>query len=402
MASTTEELDELFRVRHRVFMREKRSFPRGTDGRHLDRFDAYPTTANLIAVCEGRVLGGVRIVEPSGCGTPADDFFDFAPYLPEGAIVGSGSMLVMDEELRRVPPVTFAMLGMMYYRGLCKGLTHLTALAAPDAEKLFLGSGYRPVCARFFHEGGGLDVLPVTLDVAALDDRFSAFIDKHQLRHFLERFERQFHPKGEHILRRGEASNSAYVIVEGRVGVSVGGVRCSAVPPQAPPEPPKVPPPPHLTQSTPPVGFRYDGSFNVRTASYPPPPPFVDPEGDGPFSVRNPGLMTDRGRMSEPPAALPTPSAGASGPLSVREMGPGEVFGELALSTAQPRSADVVALTDVDLMVLERDAFPRQVSRSPEVALNLLTAIGNNLMSVADRFGEVSEMHVDKGPPALP
>jgi CRP-like cAMP-binding protein len=78
------------------------------------------------------------------------------------------------------------------------------------------------------------------------------------------------------------------------------------------------------------------------------------------------------------------------GPISVREMGPGEVFGELALITAQPRSADVVALTDVDLMVLEREAFYRQVSQNPEVALNLLSVIGNRLMSVTDRLGEVS------------
>src|SRR5271156_364160 len=125
IAATTAELDELFQVRHRIFAREERPLAQVADG---------------------------RFVDPSRCGAPADDVFDFGPYLPAGAIVGSGSMLVMEEEYRRVPRVTFAMLGMMYYWALCKGLTHIAGVAAPEAEKLFLGSGYKPVCARFYHE----------------------------------------------------------------------------------------------------------------------------------------------------------------------------------------------------------------------------------------------------------
>jgi N-acyl-L-homoserine lactone synthetase len=304
MASTAEELDELFQVRHRVFVREKRYFLPVADGRLLDRYDAFPTTANIVALHEGHVVGGVRIVEPSGCGTPADAFFDFDPHLPLGASVGSGSMLVMEEQFRKVPRVTFAMLGMMYYWALCKGLTHITGVAAPDAEPLFLGSGYRPVRPRFFHEATQLWALPVILDIVELNDRFSAFVDRHQFQHFLRSFERQFHQAGEPIILRGEEGTCAYVIIEGRVSVSVGGDR-------------------------------------------------------------------------------QTPATG----IAVREMGPGEVFGELALITSRPRSADVTALTDVDLMVLERAAFYRQIAENPEVALNLLGMLGNRLMSLTDRLG---------------
>jgi hypothetical protein len=297
VAATTEELDELFQVRHRVFVREKRYFSPFSDERLLDRFDTFPTTANIVALHLGHVVGGVRIVEPSERGVPADELFDFRPYLPEGAIAGSGSILVMEEEFRRVPRVTFAMLGMMYYWALCKGLTHITGLAAPEAVNLFLGSGYKPVAPTVVHVPSQLPALPVVLAIAELNDRFSAFVDKHHFRHFLHSFERQFHQKGEQIIRAGEAGTCAYVIVEGRAGASAGNS------------------------------------------------------------------------------------------LPLREMGPGEVFGELALVTARPRSADVVALTDIDLMVLERDAFYRQVSQDPAVALNLLSVLGNRLMSATDRLG---------------
>ncbi len=71
-------------------------------------------------------------------------------------------------------------------------------------------------------------------------------------------------------------------------------------------------------------------------------------------------------------------------------MGPGEVFGELSLITSNPRSANVVALTDVDLMVLEREAFHKQVAENPQVALNLLAVLGKRLTTVTDRLQETT------------
>ncbi len=105
-ATTAAELDERFVVRHRVFAEELGAFPVTNDGRLHDRFDAFPTTTNIVASVDGRVVGGVRIVEPSPVGTAADELFDFGPYLPgQAARVGSGSMLVMLPELRKTQRV---------------------------------------------------------------------------------------------------------------------------------------------------------------------------------------------------------------------------------------------------------------------------------------------------------
>jgi CRP-like cAMP-binding protein len=326
LATTPGEIDELFQVRHRVFVTEKSYFQPASDGRMLDRFDAFATTGNLVAVSDGRVVGGVRIVEPSSVGAPVDAFFDFRPYLPEGARAGSGSMLVMDPVYRRVPRVTFAMLGMMYYWALCKGLTHITGAVATEVEDLFLGSGYERIAERFFHEKSGNWMVPVMLRIDKLNDRFAAFVDKHNIRHFLQSFERQFHQKGEPIITFGETGSAAYVIVEGKVAVTV-----------------------------------------PSRASRPP-----QPTGDA------------------APASDTAPRS-SRGPIPVREMGPGEVFGELSLITEHPRSANIVALTDVDLMVLEREAFHKQVAAKPEVALSLMTMIGNRMLTITDRLQAAAE-----------
>lgn len=387
LATSPTDFDQLFKVRHRVFIEKQGFYPPTSDGRLVDRFDAFPTTANIVAVAEGRVVGGVRIVEPSPVGMPADHYFDFRPYLPKGNIrVGSGSMLVVEEEYRRIPRVTFAMLGMMYYWALRKGLTHITGVAAPEAEKLFVGSGYEPVSPRFFHEESKLHALPVVLEISKLNDRFAGFVDRHDIRHFLKSFERQFHQAGETIITAGEPGSAAYVIIEGRVGVSVGpGPALNAFRDDAP-----------LSSRGP--GLWTNGPMSSRGG----------PAANGPMSGRAPGLVNSSGPMSSRGVGLPStlgpngpPSTRGSyddgprsrrppSPVAVREMGPGEVFGELSLITAAPRSANVVALTDVDLMVLEREAFHKQVAENPQVALNLLAVLGKRLTTVTDRLQETT------------
>jgi CRP-like cAMP-binding protein len=61
----------------------------------------------------------------------------------------------------------------------------------------------------------------------------------------------------------------------------------------------------------------------------------------------------------------------------VQELGPGELFGEIALLTMGRRTADVIAQSDVTLMVLERRAFEDQVARNPNGAMQLLRLIGS-------------------------
>ena len=54
LARTTDELDQVFALRHRVMVDEEGYMPAQPDGRLADRFDAYPTTANVIALVDGR------------------------------------------------------------------------------------------------------------------------------------------------------------------------------------------------------------------------------------------------------------------------------------------------------------------------------------------------------------
>ena len=63
--------------------------------------------------------------------------------------------------------------------------------------------------------------------------------------------------------------------------------------------------------------------------------------------------------------------------------GPGDVVGEMALLIGEPRSTDVVALTDIAALALPADAFERLAVRHPQLGV-VLTAL------VARRLGEHS------------
>src|SRR5579872_3598109 len=53
------------------------------------------------------------------------------------------------------------------------------------------------------------------------------------------------------------------------------------------------------------------------------------------------------------------------------ELGPGQMFGEMALLTRKPRTASVVALDSVTCAKLAREDFERAMREHPEVALGL-------------------------------
>jgi CRP/FNR family transcriptional regulator, cyclic AMP receptor protein len=59
----------------------------------------------------------------------------------------------------------------------------------------------------------------------------------------------------------------------------------------------------------------------------------------------------------------------------VRTLGPGQYFGELALIDRQPRSATVVADTEMDLLVLAQREFNSVLVMMPELSRKMMIAL---------------------------
>src|SRR6267378_8511089 len=65
--------------------------------------------------------------------------------------------------------------------------------------------------------------------------------------------------------------------------------------------------------------------------------------------------------------------------MTLTELNRGDFFGEMALLDGQRRSADAIVAEDARLAVLSREHFLSFVRSSPNVALELLTALANRL-----------------------
>jgi hypothetical protein len=80
---------------------------------------------------------------------------------------------------------------------------------------------------------------------------------------------------------------------------------------------------------------------------------------------------------------------GASGEqVRLREMGPGEAFGELALVSDRPRSATVTAIDEVTAMVITREALARELQAGSWMGVLVRTLV--------ERFQDVEERAISR------
>jgi CRP/FNR family cyclic AMP-dependent transcriptional regulator len=75
-------------------------------------------------------------------------------------------------------------------------------------------------------------------------------------------------------------------------------------------------------------------------------------------------------------------------------LGPGDVFGEIALLDRQPRSATVSALEGCELLVVERRPFHDLLLRVPALALSLMQVMAKRLRELTEHAQDVSLLGV--------
>lgn len=66
-------------------------------------------------------------------------------------------------------------------------------------------------------------------------------------------------------------------------------------------------------------------------------------------------------------------------------MGPGEVFGEIALLDGEPRSATITALESCELLVIGRNEFLYFLERTPKAAIELLRVLARRVRRLSER-----------------
>jgi aquaporin Z len=78
--------------------------------------------------------------------------------------------------------------------------------------------------------------------------------------------------------------------------------------------------------------------------------------------------------------------AGASGPVTIGQLGPGDWVGEMSLLLDEPRSATVIAVTDAQLRRVTRDDFGHVLSNDPKRTQELLRQLARHVREMNARI----------------
>jgi CRP/FNR family transcriptional regulator len=80
--------------------------------------------------------------------------------------------------------------------------------------------------------------------------------------------------------------------------------------------------------------------------------------------------------------------------ITLTNLGPGEIFGELAMFGGEVRSASVEALDDVEALAILADDLKRLLKTHPDIAVKLLGALGAKLREANERISRQSFQNV--------
>jgi CRP/FNR family transcriptional regulator, cyclic AMP receptor protein len=69
---------------------------------------------------------------------------------------------------------------------------------------------------------------------------------------------------------------------------------------------------------------------------------------------------------------------------------PGEIFGEIALLDGRARTTDAIAMTDCELLVLNRRDFMPFLTRRPEVCIKVIELLCHRLRQTSEQVEELS------------
>ena len=247
VARTARELDDVFKLRYEVYVRERGKFSPADEevgDRIIDQFDAIPNSINIIAYNEenNQAIACMRINKDSEIGLPAEKHFDFSlarqelelerDHFPSETVrIGekkttlvSGSMLAIRQEWRNRRNVIFALFktvaGVMH----SMGATHVIGAISAETSSLYGRMGFSMLGKPRWIESVGDELTPM---LAPFDKVLQwAYGDMSEgnipfwLINYSFRFERLLLSAGEVLFYEDDNGKDAYAIDDGWIAIS--------------------------------------------------------------------------------------------------------------------------------------------------------------------------------------
>lgn len=233
VARTEQEIEDVFRVRHQVYVQGEGYFKDVPGNMIVDHFDAMPKVANIIAYADEQPIATMRISCDSEIGSPSDEMFDFNDYRkriraeakacgdPE-PVIGSAGMLAIVDQYRNRRDVFRSLFKMSCDVGHMWGATHIIATVNYKTAAIYHKMGYETLGEPIHIPSIGESILPVASNFGPVYQwAFGAFADKSELIDvFSGCFQCLLLDVNSTICRENEIGSEAYLVSKGRVNIS--------------------------------------------------------------------------------------------------------------------------------------------------------------------------------------
>ncbi len=315
VARSAKELNDVFELRYSVYVKEKKRFATSelTDEHIVDRFDAIPGVANVVAYSDGKAIATMRINQDSPIGLPAEDYFDFSQvrqrledrYLADGGVkpvIVGGSMLAVHADWRNRRDVIFALFKVASGVAHDWRATHGIGSISEETFPIYSRIGFEAIESPRWDEKVSDTLVPIFVSYQKIYDwtfgGLKTEVGPFWLDNFCGQYERLLLAPGDVLFSEGEVALNAYAIDEGWMSIS-----------------------------------RIDQDGNEMVFAH---------------------------------------------------LSKGALFGELAILDEEPRSASATALTNVGLIVLERERLLDTIRQHPEKMGELLRHFSKRLRDLDD------------------
>ena len=240
VARTEKELDDVFRLRYDVYVRERDKFSekRATsDGRIVDYFDALPGAVNVVAYDGDIAIASFRVNRDSVVGLAPEKYFDFTETrgLIEQSLEGSGanpcivsgSMLAIHRQWRHKRNVIFALFKKTTAVMRDLGATHVFGAASAETFSLYGRLGFDATAEELWVESVGDKLIPM---MAPFDKVFNWAFGRSfpAQQDFCSAapsadFETLLLSPGEVLFHQNDTAEYAYTIEKGGISLSLKG-----------------------------------------------------------------------------------------------------------------------------------------------------------------------------------
>ena len=233
IAQTAEELDDVFWLRHQVYIIEDGKYGGKPlrNQRIVDRFDAFPHSLSIIAYDEDEPVGTMRIGLDSGLGLASEEYSDLTPFRQEAAaqwwaehgrptIDACPSMLAVRESWKSRRDVIRALIKMAIGVWHSWGVTHVYSSVNHETVGMYDRLGFSTLAEKKWIDSIGNYVVPIRAPFDSLFQWAFGNLQDDLLEAYSGHFERLLLKPGEVLFTEGELGDHAYMVDEGTIKVS--------------------------------------------------------------------------------------------------------------------------------------------------------------------------------------